>query len=106
MLFTKINIQFANLSYGRKDMGDYWKSIMKDQPMPEAIRDLFHVQDVPSLSSTGSTKTDRFSRNFDVTPNVIIYHTHLKPKEGKSVDKELENEHEVELKVLNQINHG
>ncbi|KAF3435603.1 hypothetical protein FNV43_RR22694 [Rhamnella rubrinervis] len=78
---------FANLSYGRKNKGDYWKSIMKDQPMPEAIRDLFHVQDEPSLSSAGSAKTDRFARNFDVRPNVIIYHAHLKPEEGKSVDK-------------------
>ena len=81
---------------------------MKDQPMPEAIRDLFHVQDVPSLSSAGVAKTDRFARNFDVRPNVIIYHTHQKPVEGKSVDKEFENEHkeELKLKVIEQINHG
>lgn len=106
MLFTKY-VQLANLSYARKDMGDYWKSVTKDQPMPEAIRDLFHVQDVPSISTAGSTKTDRFARDFDVRPNVIIYHTHPKPEAGKPVDKDFEDkQHAEELKVVDEkINH-
>ncbi|XP_015892678.3 organ-specific protein P4 [Ziziphus jujuba] len=90
---------FTNLSFARKDIGDYWKSIMKEQPMPEAIRDLFHQEDVPSLP--GSRKMDRFARDFDIRPNLIIYHAHPKPVEGKT-----ETEDEEEFKVIKQINRG
>ncbi|XP_061372702.1 organ-specific protein P4-like [Gastrolobium bilobum] len=61
----------ANFSYARKDLGDYWKNMMKAQPMPEAIKDL--IQD-PRISDAGK---DPFIRDFDVKPNVILYHTHV-----------------------------
>lgn len=84
----------GSFSYARKDVGEYWNSIMKDQPMPEAIGDLFHDQDPPSL--TASTKQDRFVRNFDVEPNVIIYHSHSQP-EGENSHKPSVHDHHEEL---------
>ncbi|RDX89739.1 hypothetical protein CR513_28500 [Mucuna pruriens] len=62
----------VNLSYARKDMGDYWKNMMNGQPMPEAIKDLL-VQD-PQVSDAVK---DHFIRDFDIRPNVILYHTHV-----------------------------
>ncbi|KAL5562638.1 hypothetical protein UlMin_032385 [Ulmus minor] len=89
----------ASTSYARKDVGDYWKNIMKDQPIPEAIKDLFH-EDEPSLPS--SSKTDRFVKDFDIRPNLIIYHSHSEPKEeNKSSVLEFEPEHHQE-----QVIHG
>ncbi|KAK7351842.1 hypothetical protein VNO77_11576 [Canavalia gladiata] len=67
----------ANLSYARTDLGDYWKNMMKEQPMPQAIKDL--VED-PQASDSGK---DRFIRDFDVKPNVILYHTHVVPMKQK-----------------------
>jgi len=39
--------------------------------MPEAIKDL--IED----SQVSETGKDRFIRDFDVKPNVILYHTHV-----------------------------
>ncbi|XP_057436833.1 uncharacterized protein LOC130729190 [Lotus japonicus] len=61
----------ANCSCATRDLGDYWKNMMKGQAMPEAIKEL--VQD-PQASYAGK---DRFIRDFDIRPNVILYHTHV-----------------------------
>lgn len=64
-----LQFQFAYVSDARKDPGDYWKSVMVEEAMPKAIQDL--------LNSNSDTKIDDgFVRNFDVKPNVIIYHSH------------------------------
>ncbi|CAL0329228.1 unnamed protein product [Lupinus luteus] len=76
----------ANLSYARKDEGEYWKNVMKDQPMPEAIKDLLLVQD-QLVSDSGR---DHFSRDFDIKPNVILYHTHVVSKKEHPFVKNLE----------------
>lgn len=46
---------------------------MKEEAMPEAIKDL--IED----SQVSGTGKDRFIRDFDVKPNVILYHTHVVP---------------------------
>nr|XP_007131848.1 hypothetical protein PHAVU_011G046400g [Phaseolus vulgaris]ESW03842.1 hypothetical protein PHAVU_011G046400g [Phaseolus vulgaris] len=80
----------VNLSYARKDMGDYWKNMMNGQPMPEAIKDLL-VQD-PQVSDTVK---DHFIRDFDIRPNVILYHTHIPPNKRKqhAMAKKIEEFH-------------
>ncbi|CAN2060856.1 unnamed protein product [Malus fusca] len=59
-------------SYARKDSGGYWNSMMNDQPMPEAIKGLFvhHEQE----DQVPSKEKSHFVRDFDMRPNVIIYH--------------------------------
>ncbi|KAF3435599.1 hypothetical protein FNV43_RR22690 [Rhamnella rubrinervis] len=101
ILFTVLLV--ADQSCARKDTGDYWKSVMKDQAMPEAIRDVlfYHVQDVPSDLQGSSGKTHRFARNFDNRPNVIIYHSQMKPEEEK-----FETKCEEEHKVIKQVARG
>ncbi|RZC27443.1 uncharacterized protein LOC114403187 [Glycine soja] len=63
-----------NLSHARKDLGDYWKKMMNDQPMPEAIKDLIQDQQVQDATA------DHFIRYFDMKPNIILYHTHVVSK--------------------------
>ncbi|OIW05695.1 hypothetical protein TanjilG_23481 [Lupinus angustifolius] len=67
----------TNLSYARQHQGEYWKNIMKDQPMPETIKDLL-VQDPQAY-----TEKYHFIRDFDIRPNVILYHTHVVSKKQK-----------------------
>ncbi|KAG5124009.1 hypothetical protein AAZX31_11G117100 [Glycine max] len=76
--FVVFSLLVVNLSYARKDMGDYWKNMMNGQPMPEAIKDLL-VQD-PQVSDA---MKDHFIRDFDIKPNVILYHTHVVPHKHK-----------------------
>lgn len=73
-------------------MGDYWKNMMKGQPMPEQIKDL--VQD-PLVSDTGK---DRFVRDFDIKPNVILYHTRVVSKQQKQKQKPFVKNIEAESK--------
>ncbi|QCD88534.1 Organ specific protein [Vigna unguiculata] len=68
----------VNLSYARKDMGDYWKNMMNGQAMPEAIKDLL-AQD-PQESDAAK---DHFVRDFDIRPNLILYHTHAVSRDQK-----------------------
>ncbi|KAJ1410801.1 hypothetical protein SESBI_21609 [Sesbania bispinosa] len=68
----------VNLSYARKDqLGDYWKNMMHGQPIPEAIKDLIHVP------QTSNARKDNFIRDFDIKPNIILYHTHVESKKQK-----------------------
>jgi len=50
---------------------------MNDQPMPEAIKELVQNQEV------SDAWRDNFIRDFDVKPNVILYHTHVESKKQK-----------------------
>lgn len=61
------------ISYARKDLGDYWKNMMNDQPMPEAIQNLIQTQHEPDAAAGNA----HFIRDFDVHPNIILYHTHV-----------------------------
>jgi len=51
--------------------------MMNDQPMPEAIKELVQNQEVLDAGK------DNFIRDFDVKPNVILYHTHVESKKHK-----------------------
>lgn len=64
-------------------MGDYWKDMMNGQPMPEAIKDLL-VED-PQVSDAAGK--DHFTRDFDIRPNVILYHTHVESKKQNQKQK-------------------
>ncbi|XP_004299101.1 PREDICTED: organ-specific protein P4 [Fragaria vesca subsp. vesca] len=96
---------FSEITYARKDMGDYWKSVMNDQPMPEALKDLFSHQDedVPSFSAS-KNKDHRFVRDFDIRPNVIIYHSAHHHHADHQPEEMM---HEMQPKAYIQtVNHG
>lgn len=83
----------VNLSYARKDMGDYWKNMMNDQPMPEVIKDLL-TQD-PQVSE--EAVKDQFIRDFDIRPNLILYHTHVMSNKQKQKQQTLVKKTESEF---------
>ncbi|CAK8538938.1 unnamed protein product [Lathyrus sativus] len=65
MVFSLLMV--GNMSYGRKDLEEYWKNKMNEQAMPEAIKNLIKV---PAQEK----QDDSFVKNFDVHPNIILYH--------------------------------
>ncbi|KAJ6402798.1 hypothetical protein OIU84_014828 [Salix udensis] len=77
-------LSFVELSDARKEPREhYWKSMMKDEPMPEAIKELF-VED-----SAGAGKMNHFVKDFDTRHSAIIYHSHAEKdrlKERKSTN--------------------
>ncbi|CAN1173126.1 hypothetical protein LINPERPRIM_LOCUS9068 [Linum perenne] len=48
---------------------EYWKQVMKDEPLPNSIKELVMV------NGAGVDKKLRFVKDFDTTTNAIIYHT-------------------------------
>ncbi|KAL9354429.1 hypothetical protein Peur_052399 [Populus x canadensis] len=72
-------LSFVELRDARKEPREYyWKSMTKDQPMPEAIKDLF-VRD-----PAGAGKLNHFVKDFDTRHSAIIYHS----RDGKDELKE------------------
>ncbi|OAY45865.1 organ-specific protein P4 [Manihot esculenta] len=57
-------------TYARKDEGEYWRGVMKDQPLPEPIQELLQAS---PTSSDGKTDSG-MSKNFEPIPNASIYH--------------------------------
>ncbi|KAK8563152.1 hypothetical protein V6N13_018307 [Hibiscus sabdariffa] len=64
---------FVNLIHARKEPVDYWRSVMKDQAMPEAIKGLLHEDPTGSGLDSGK-KMKQFVRDFDSRHSLIIYH--------------------------------
>ncbi|XP_012567695.1 uncharacterized protein [Cicer arietinum] len=65
----------ANLSFATKP-DEYWKNMMKGQAMPEAIKGL--IQDLlGKIDPLYVVGKDRFIRDFDIKPIVILYDTHV-----------------------------
>lgn len=84
---------------------------MNDQPIPEAIRDLYFHQDhedhLPSLP--GSREKDHFVRDFDIRPNAIIYHGahHHHQQQQPAEDKPMHNmEPKEETSYIETVTHG
>ncbi|KAF8075648.1 hypothetical protein N665_1074s0004 [Sinapis alba] len=59
---------FVNLSEGRSGgvAEEYWKKIMKNEPLPEPIKEL--------LNNPFRTGEERFIKDFKTKSIVIIYH--------------------------------
>nr|XP_009614593.1 organ-specific protein S2-like [Nicotiana tomentosiformis]XP_016477141.1 PREDICTED: organ-specific protein S2-like [Nicotiana tabacum] len=71
---------------GRKDPREYWRVVMKDEPMPEAIKHLMprhsvllskEKTDCYALSSVGGEA-------FEPRPNLFVYHDDTKLKEAET----------------------
>ncbi|XP_042507201.1 organ-specific protein S2-like [Macadamia integrifolia] len=77
---------FSNSIDARKDPAEYWKDVMKEQPMPEAIQGLLP-------SNTGSdaalektqNKEQKFNLDLNIQSTAIIYHGH--DEHNKEEDK-------------------
>ncbi|XP_009778625.1 organ-specific protein S2-like [Nicotiana sylvestris] len=69
----------------RKDPGEYWRAMMKDEPMPEAIKHLMPRHSVPlSKEKTDChTSSSVGGEAFEPRPNLSIYHNNAKLKEAE-----------------------
>ncbi|XVF67703.1 hypothetical protein PTKIN_Ptkin10aG0143000 [Pterospermum kingtungense] len=54
--FLSLLLFAATIAAGRKDGGEYWRAVMKDEPMPEAIKGLIGIDTVVSSSNEIKTK--------------------------------------------------
>ncbi|XP_030523142.1 organ-specific protein S2 [Rhodamnia argentea] len=86
---------FAEVNDARESPGDYWRKIMKDQPMPESIRDLIH----PESSSGNEKNSIGFVRDFDMRPNAIIYHGHGDAEDKQHYGENAEKGEDERLKM-------
>ena len=81
---------------GRKDLGKYWGQIMKDQPMPEAIKDLINLGPFENVevNKYGPSGEKLFVGDFNPRPDVTIYHDDVNPNEVKSTKKDCNSNHD------------
>uniref|UniRef100_M1AQP3 Organ-specific protein P4 n=1 Tax=Solanum tuberosum TaxID=4113 RepID=M1AQP3_SOLTU len=63
----------------RKDPGEYWRDVMKDEPMPKAIQ---HLMPQPHKE-----KNDCHKSSFEPIPNVSNYHN---DEDGLKQEKDFE----------------
>ncbi|XP_009762892.1 organ-specific protein P4-like [Nicotiana sylvestris] len=76
---------YTSNSDARKDPGEYWRDVMKNEPMPEAIKHLMPRHSV----SLSKEKTDCYTSSsvggeaFEPRPNVSVYHDDAKLKEAE-----------------------
>ncbi|KGN61786.1 uncharacterized protein LOC101213460 [Cucumis sativus] len=71
----------GDLTHGRsrKEEGEYWKKIMKEEALPEMLKELLIEADDPSSMveyNNNKQQKEHFLTNFDPHPNAIIYHAH------------------------------
>ncbi|CAK7329719.1 unnamed protein product [Dovyalis caffra] len=100
--------QFANVINARKDTGEYWRAVMKDQPIPEAIQGLIRADltTLPSVSNeradchtTESKKKKNFVKYFGPEPTVTVYDNGIKPKKDKSFSEDFDPRPNVSIYV-------
>ncbi|KAE8008509.1 hypothetical protein FH972_005014 [Carpinus fangiana] len=107
----------------RKDPGEYWTSVMKDQPMPEAIQGLVHRDSAPSQPTKNANcdhdhpsmgtrnKNQPFAGDFEPRPNVSSYNDDDVGQEEKKFVKDFEprpsasayNDDDVDQKFVKDI---
>ncbi|KAG2703468.1 hypothetical protein I3843_06G130100 [Carya illinoinensis] len=95
-----------SIEAARKDPGEYWVSVMKDEPMPEALQGLLPLDSSPSQpnknanchTSMGARNKDQvlveyfelengkpFVKNFKPRPNYVEYYS--KDNVGRETEK-------------------
>ncbi|OIT28078.1 PREDICTED: organ-specific protein S2-like [Nicotiana attenuata] len=75
---------YTSSTNARKDPGEYWRAVMQDEPMPEAIKHLMPHNSVPlSKEKTDCyTSTAVRAEAFEPRPNISVYHDDAKLKEA------------------------
>ncbi|KAL4346740.1 hypothetical protein GQ457_17G002490 [Hibiscus cannabinus] len=108
--FLSLLLLTDTIAAARKDAGEYWRAVMKDQPMPEAIRGLVRVE-AASVSSgelkeeliiiedfeqpmrpKEDEKKSTFADDIEPRPNISAYgdDANLKGKKSSSFAEDFE----------------
>ncbi|KDP31206.1 hypothetical protein JCGZ_11582 [Jatropha curcas] len=83
--FILLLFLFVNLNHGRELPEDYWKSIMKEERMPEAIRDLL-VEGPEASQPAGAKRIKHFVKDFDTRSIAVIYRKLSEPEKITTED--------------------
>ncbi|XP_011048703.1 PREDICTED: organ-specific protein P4-like isoform X1 [Populus euphratica] len=82
--------QFSDVIGARKDTGEYWRAVMKDQPMPEAIQGLIRATTLSPVSNekanchtTESNEKHNFVKDFRQQPTATSYDNGIEPAKNK-----------------------
>lgn len=101
-LLSLLLVQLMSSIESRNDPAEYWRSVMKEQPMPGAIHGLVHDSDsalVPKRQRSDDEKNTNchekevksFGDDFEPRPNISQYHD----DDTKSLVKNHENDNTV-----------
>ncbi|CDP01517.1 unnamed protein product [Coffea canephora] len=86
VLFLLVSFTFG--IDARRCPGDYWKSVMNEEPIPEVLSDILHQDTTSEPCEKETVDTDRLARDFDMRSSVIIYHRDADSKRVKTFDAE------------------
>ncbi|XVE66951.1 hypothetical protein DITRI_Ditri08aG0121000 [Diplodiscus trichospermus] len=67
--FLSLLLFAGSITAARKDAGEYWRAVMKDEPMPEAIEGLLRVD---AISSTNEKTNCHTPRGLEIKQEKII----------------------------------
>ncbi|XWS54891.1 hypothetical protein CRYUN_Cryun10bG0128700 [Craigia yunnanensis] len=82
--FLSLLLFADTIAAARKDAGEYWKAVMKDEPMPEAIKGLVQIDAV----SSSNEKTDCHTpTSFEIKEEKIIVEDFERPRPNKGDEK-------------------
>ncbi|KAJ0010664.1 hypothetical protein Pint_34622 [Pistacia integerrima] len=119
-ILISLLLLFASSIDGRKDMGEYWRDVVKDQSVSESVeislvsadptrslsnekpeRHAFDIELSPDVSiyhdDIEPTKEKIFVKNFEPRPDVSIYHNDIKPTKENSFVKDFEPRPDVSI---------
>ncbi|CAI0438080.1 unnamed protein product [Linum tenue] len=66
----------VNDAIRKESAEEYWKKVMKDEPLPKPIQELLAAGNDDHAAAAAEKKVtiNRFMRNFDTQTTAIIYH--------------------------------
>ncbi|XVF01120.1 hypothetical protein REPUB_Repub04eG0060700 [Reevesia pubescens] len=80
--FLSLLLFADTVAAARKDAGEYWRAVMKDEPMPEALEGLVQI-DAVSSSSNEKTNCHTPATSFELKEEKIIVEDFERPRPKK-----------------------
>ncbi|XP_043709182.1 organ-specific protein P4-like [Telopea speciosissima] len=103
---------FSGSVDARKNPGEYWNDVMKDQQMPEAIRGLLPSNSGFDTPLEKQNKEQKFNLDVSLQSTAIIYHEHkevekaaMKDFKTNSTDSSINVRTEEKKSVVKDIKH-
>ncbi|KAB2035955.1 hypothetical protein ERO13_D04G164160v2 [Gossypium hirsutum] len=69
--FLSLLLFVDTIAAARKDAGEYWGAVMKDQPMPEALQELVRIE--AAVANPDEKTKCHTSEDFEPRPNISAY---------------------------------
>ncbi|TYI88182.1 hypothetical protein E1A91_D04G189600v1 [Gossypium mustelinum] len=76
--FLSLLLFVDTIAAARKDAGEYWGAVMKDQPMPEALQELVRIE--AAVANPDEKTKCHTSGNFELKEEKIIVNEEFEPR--------------------------